>query len=230
MAKNVNNMGSLSADSLQIIDDSFMLKNIQVLTTMNFPSLTQVDTVDWEGLPQLGGLSFTTGLQQVKSLSIQNTGLYTLEGVQLTEVDQFIVANNNYLTDITMPLGNVSTALSLEANGRNVNVNFPELIWAYNMTFRNCSTVNIQSLATLNGSLGFYSNYFHELSAPNLTTVGAGIAFVSNAQLTNISMPELKQVGGGLQVANNTDLRTIDGFPRLVRVGGAVDFNGEFKT
>lgn len=222
-------MTALSGSSLQQIDDSFTLNNIQILSTLSFPSLTTVDSVDWEGLPNLQSLDFTAGLQQVNALSIQNTQLGTLDGIDLEEVETLIVANNGYLNDITMPLGNVSTALSLEANGRDVRVSFPEMTWAYNMTFRNCSSVDIPSLASLNGSLGFYSNYFSEISAPNLTLVGGGVAFVSNNALTNISFPQLKQVNGGLQVSNNTQLEDIDGFPRLVRVGGAIDFNGEFS-
>ena len=230
MAKGVSKMTSLSGDSLTQIDDSFSLNNIQILSTLNFPALTDVDTVDWIGLPNLQGLSFTSALQRVGSLSIQNTELGSLEGIDLQEVDTFIVANNPYLNDITMQLGNVSTALSLEANGRDVRVSFPNLEWAYNMTFRNCSSVEIPSLTSLNGSLGFYSNYFTSLSAPNLTNVGGGVAFVSNPPLTNVSMPELVQVNGGLQLANNSHLETIDGFPRLQRIGGAIDFNGEFNS
>lgn len=230
IVKNVPNMASLSGDSLSQIDDSFQLNNVQTLTTLNFPALTAVDTVDWVGLPNLQGLSFTAGLQQASSLSIQNTELGSLDGINLQVIDSLIVANNPYLDQVSMQLGNVSTALTLEANGRNVQASFPNLEWAYNMTFRNVSSVSLPSLATLNGSLGFYSNYIMSLSAPNLTTVGGGLAFVSNEDLTNVSMPELKTVSGGLQLANNTALKSINGFPRLTDVGGAVDFNGNFTT
>ena len=228
--KDVSNMASLSGSSLQIIDDSMTLNNIQILSTLSFPSLTKVDTVNWIGLPNLQGLSFTAGLQEVTSLSIQNTQLGSLNGVNLMVVDTFIVANNYYLNDISMQLSNVTNALTLEANGRNVHADFPNLEWAYNMTFRNCSSVNIQSLASLNGSLGFYSNYMSSLSMPNLTTVGQSLSFVDNAALTNISASELNTVNGGLQIANNTALSMINGFQRLARVGGAIDFTGEFKT
>ncbi|KAK3722728.1 cell wall protein Ecm33 [Vermiconidia calcicola] len=228
-AKNVPEMVSLSGDSLSQIDDSFVLDNVEILSTLNFPSLSAVETVDWIGLPNLQELSFTTGLSKVSSLSIQNTQLSNFDGINLEEVDVMNVANNFYLNDITMPLAYVGEALSLEANGRDVNANFPNLQWAYNMTFRNCSSVSIPSLSSLNGSMGFYSNYFDSLSAPNLTVSGGGIAFVSNERLTNISMPSLRQVGGGLQVANNTRLDSVDGFPRLQRVGGAIDFNGDFE-
>ena len=138
------------------------------------------------------------------------------------------IANNDYLNDITMQLGNVTQSLILEANGRNVSANFPDMLWAFNMTFRNCSTVTIPSLATLNGSMGFYDNYFGAIMAPNLTTVGGSLSFVSNEDCMNISFPELTTVNGGLQVANNTGLKNINSFESLQTVGGALDFNGNF--
>lgn len=228
IADNVTQVTQLSADSLDTIGDSFSLSSLTILSSLNFPRLTNVQTIDWTALPALQGLSFTTGVQQASSVSIQNTQLNTLDGINLQTVDQMTIANNNYLDDISMQLGNVTTSLILEANGRNVSANFPNLEWAFNMTFRNCSTVTIPSLASLNGSMGFYANFFESIAAPNLTTVGGSLSFVSNEDLTNISFPELKTVTGGLQVANNTELKSIDGFPALETVGGALDFSGNF--
>ena len=223
-------MTSLSADSLSQIDDSFTLTNVQTMTNLNFPQLYAVDTVDWSGLPNLAGLSFTTGLQKANTLMIQNTELGSLSGINLQEIDILLLANNAFLDEVSMQLGSVSTSLNIEANGRNVQASFPNLEWAYNMTFRNVSSVSFPSLASLNGSLGFYSNYMQSISAPNLTTVGGGLALVSNPELTNLSMPELKTVSGGLQIANNTAFGSINGFPSLTTVDGAIDFNGEFTT
>ncbi|KAK3055367.1 cell wall protein Ecm33 [Extremus antarcticus] len=225
-----NKMSSLSADSLSQIDDSFQLRDLQLLSTLNFPSLQSVNTVDWEGLPNLGALSFTAGLSKVASLSIQNTVLGSLDGVNLVEVDTLFVVNNFYLNHITMQLGNVSTALTLSANGNDVQASFPNLEWATNMTLANCSSIDLQSLSAVNGSLGFYSNYMQSLSFPNLTMVGQSFYFVDNPSLTNISAPSVKTVGGGLVMSNNTDLQTVNGFNKLESVGGAVDFNGNFKN
>jgi hypothetical protein len=228
--KSNSKMSSLSADSLSQIDDSFQLQDVQLLSTLNFPSLTAVDTVDWEGLPNLGGLSFTAGLSQVSSLSIQNTVLGSLDGVNLLEVDTLFVVNNFYLNDITMQLGNVSTSLTLSANGNDVKASFPNLEWATNMTLANCSSIDLQSLSSVNGSLGFYSNYMESISFPNLTMVGQSFYFVDNPSLTNVSAPSIKTVGGGLVMSNNTDLEVVNGFNKLESVGGAVDFNGNFKN
>lgn len=222
-------MTELSGDSLSTIGDSFTLNGLTILSTLNFPRLSSVDTIDWTALPALQGLSFTTGVQMASTVSIVNTQLNTLSGIDLQTVDSMTISNNNYLDDINMQLGNVSTLLILEANGRNVSATFPNLEWAFNMTFRNCSAVSIPSLASLNGSMGFYDNFFTELAAPNLTTVGGSLSFVSNEDETSISMPELTTVTGGLQIANNTALKGID-LPALQTVGGALDFNGNFTS
>lgn len=218
----------LSADSLTTITDSFTLTSLIVLSTLNFPRLTQVQSIDWTTLPALQGLSFTTGVQEAMSVSIQDTELNTLDGINLQTVDQMTIANNNFLNLVSMQLGNISTSLIIEANGRNVTADFPNLEWAFNMTFRNVTQVNIPSLASLNGSMGFYANFMSSVAAPNLTSVGGSLSFVSNQNLMNISMPELKTVKGGLQVANNSAIQSINGFNSVQTVGGALDFNGNF--
>ncbi len=228
-ADNATQLTGLSGSSLEIIADSFSLSSLTVLTTLNFPRLVEVGTMDWTALPALQGLSFTTGVQQAGSVSIQNTQLNTLDGINLQKVDQMTIANNPYLNVINMQLGNITQSLIIEANGRNVSATFPNLEWAYNMTFRNVSQISIPSLASINGSMGFYNNFFSSISGPNLTTVGGSLSFVSNEAMTNLSFPELTTVGGGLQVANNTALQSVDGFGALKTVGGALDFNGNFS-
>ena len=225
----VDRISSIGGSGLESIGDSFTLDNVQTLSTLNFPQLTEVKSIEWIGLPALQGLSFTSGIQSVESLSIQNTNLGSLEGIDLETVDTFFVANNVYLTEINMQLANVETSLQIAANGEEVEVEFPNMEWAFNMTFRNCSRISLPSLAAVNGSLGFYTNYFESLAAPNLTTIGGGLSFVSNEELTNASFPELKTVSGGLQLANNTALEEVTGFPSLTRVGGDLDINGNFS-
>merc|ERR1711967_74267 len=135
-----------------------------------------------EGLPQLQGLSFTTGLQMVESLSIQNTQLGSLDGINLQVADTVYIANNNFLNDITMQLGNVSDSMVLEANGLNVSAIFPNMKWGNELTFRNCSQVSLPSLATTNGSM------------PVLTKVGGGLNVANNTGLRTIAFPQLETV------------------------------------
>lgn len=222
-------MAQLSADSLVTITDTFNLNGLTVLSSLNFPALTNVESIEWTALPALQGLTFsTTGVQTASSVNIQNTQLNSLTGINLQVVDSFYLANNPYLQTVNMQLGNITTSLILEANGNNVTASFPNLDWAYNMTFRNVSRISIPSLASLNGSMGFYSNDVLTVNAPNLTTVGGSLSIVSNTDLTNVSMPSLTLVSGGFQIANNTLMSNVNGFNSLKTVGGALDFNGNF--
>jgi hypothetical protein len=220
---------SLSGDSLTEITGEFHLDTVQVLNTVNFPKLKKVNSIVWNALPNLQNPTFNGPITQVSTLDIQNTQLQSLQGINLETVDKVTIANNRYISDISMQLGSVSTSLILEANNPEVNVTFPNLIWAFNLTFRNCSSVSVPSLETLNGSMGFYGNSFESFIAPNLTKVGGALAFVSNTELTNISLPLLTEVTGTVQIANNTKLSGIDGLPELKTIGGALDFSGNFS-
>ncbi len=228
IARNVSRIREISSSTLTTITGEFELDELQILSSLDFPSLSNVDSIRWNALAGLQALQFTSQVTQASVVDIQNTQLNSLEGINLEVVDRFIIANNNYLRQITLQLGSITDALLIEGNANDLAVSFPELQWAFNMTMRNCSSIDIPALATVNGSMGFYGGTYESLAAPALFEVGESLSFVSNDALLNISMPELVDVGGGLQVANNTMLDMINGFPVLKTVGGALDFNGNF--
>jgi len=132
------------------------------------------------------------------------------------------------LQTISTQVANITTSLDIDSNAENLIVEFPNLIWAANLTFRNISSISLQSLANVTGTLGFYSNFFETLSAPNLTSVGGVLTFVANSGLNNISMDALTSVGG-LEIANNTDLIKIDDFSSLKTVDGLLDVTGNYS-
>ncbi|KAM0715345.1 hypothetical protein Q7P37_008843 [Cladosporium fusiforme] len=226
IAHNVTEMSSISADSLETIEGAFSLKVVEILTNLNFPQLTEVDEIDWDGLPQLQGLSFTSGVKKATSVSIINTQLNDLEGINLEVVEKFSIQNNDYLNEINMQLGNVSDIFELVSNGRNVSLSLPNLIWANRLNIANASSVELPSLASVNETLGLYSNFFESMQAPNLTDVGGTLAINNNNALTNISFPQITIVSGGLTIQNNTELADVSGFPNLETVGGALDMYG----
>ncbi|KAF2086140.1 GPI-anchored cell wall organization protein Ecm33 [Saccharata proteae CBS 121410] len=227
-ANNVSQLTSLSGDSLTYISN-FELHDMTIMATLNFPQLSSVDTIDWSGLQALSGLSFSTGVTQANTVNIQNTFLSTLDGIDLKTVDTFYLANNQYLEDVTVQFTHIGQALTLSANGESLQASFPNLEWAYNMTFRNVSTISTPSLATLNGSLGFYGDKFKTYSAPNLTDVGGSLSFIGNGNLDNLTLPQLEKVSGGFQIADNPYLKQNLSFPALTTVGGALDFSGNFS-
>ena len=195
------------------------------------PYLASVNRINWVALPALQALNFGTGVSQANDIYISNTGLTDLAGIELTACRSMNVNNNQYLKTINVnSLKNVTSALSFSANGLNLAIDFPNLQNAANLTFINVSSIQLPSLSTVPGSMGFYSNYFTDFSAPNLTQTGNTIAFVDSPQLSSLEMPSLTTIGGGLLIANNTELKSITGFPKMKTIVGDINFYGTFDS
>jgi len=219
----------LSGSQLSVIGGEFHLEGLTRLSTANFPSLVNIGSIYWNALPNLQSLNFAQGVQMLKSLDIENTGLASLQGISLQTAESIYIANNNYLQSISMPLGNVTKGLNIATNGQNLAVSFPNLKWAYNMTLRSVDSISVPALQSVNTSLGVYASTVDSYSAPNLTTVGGALSFVSDSQLTNISLPSLTSIGNALYIVANPELKTIDGFPALKTIGGALVAIGQFS-
>ncbi|KAK9417928.1 hypothetical protein SUNI508_08576 [Seiridium unicorne] len=231
IAENNGGLISLTSTSLTTIGGAFRLRNVTLMSTLSFTALSSVDSIDWASLNALGSLTFgTPGVVNAKTVSIADTFLSSLDGINIHSLDTMDINNNHRLTDFTTELYNLSTLLNINANGQNLAVNMPNLIWAANMTISNVTSFSAQSLAAINGSIRFDSNYFTEFSAPNLTAVQSGdVSFVSNSKVTNISMPLLESIGGGFTIANNTAMEELNGYDSLKMVGGAVLLRGDFN-
>jgi len=223
------NMTSLSAAQLGSIGGTMRLTSLTILSSLVFPALTAVDAIEWTTLNNLQQLTFTTGLSKANTLFITDTALTSLNGINLAQVGNFEITNNAFLRSISTQVGNITQALTINNNGPNLKLSFPNLIWAYNMTVRNVSDFSIPSLESINTTFGVYGSYMTSIMAPNLTTVGGDAAFVADSSLTNISMPLLQTIGGGLLIANNSALLDISGFPSL-KTTGAINISGNFTN
>jgi ribosomal protein L28 len=223
------NIKRISADSIEEITGEMNLNELTRLYAVEFPKLKKVDSIKWNALPNLQQIGFTAAVEQAKKVRIENTGLRSLQGINLQQIQTLFIANNGYINDISMQLGNVSDALTFADNNTAVKVDLPNLIWATNLTFRFCGSVSMPSLTKLNGSLGLYNNGFESFSAPNLTQIGEALAIVANDGLNNLTFPLLTKISDNLQIANNSALVEIDGFPQLKSVGGGFDISGNMS-
>ena len=235
VAENNGRLLTLKSSSLQTIRGEMRLMNVTVMSSLGFTALNEVTSIKWQTLNALDALTFTAGVRTARNVSISDTFLRSLDGLNLFTVDTMFVNNNRRLTTWNSPMGNITDKLEINDNGGNaLNVNLPSLTWAGNLVISNCTTFNVPSLKSVNDSIKFMSNSFQTFSAPNLTTVGRGsrgdISFVSNSGTSNISCPVLTSVAGGMLIANNTALEKLDGFPNLKTVGGAVKLRGSFKS
>lgn len=226
---NATGLVAITSDQINSIGGDFSLQGLTILSTLQFDSLTSVNNIIWIGLPNLQGLNFAQGVQKANNLYISNTQLYNLEGIELSQIGIFNVNNNPYLNTINVNgLTNVTNALSFSANGRDLQISFPHLEDAANLTFRDVSSVEMPSLNKVQGDMGIYTDLFTSFSAPNLTLIDGTLAFVDSPNLSKISMPILQGIGGGFLIANNTNLLSISGFPELQVIVGAIDFTGTF--
>ncbi|KUI61157.1 Protein ecm33 [Cytospora mali] len=222
---------TLQSTSLASLTGTFTLSNVTLLSTLSMPALTSVGSIKWQSLPALNSLSFTSSVSSAESVIISDTFLENLDGIDLESVGTMDINNNRRLTKFDTSLKNLTSMLSMQANGASLSVSMPNLIWIANMTIANVTEFSTPSLEVVNGSARFDSNYFTSFSAPNMTSTTSGdISFINNADLTNISFPALKSVGGGLTIVNNTALEEITDFPLLANVGGAIKLGGNFSA
>ena len=227
----LDNVDSIEMGDLKSVG-GFTLGTLTQLSTLSMPQLSSIDSMNFTALPALQSMSFgSTGITQANNILVSNTGLTSLMGINnLDSVFSFNVNNNQGLQNISLQVTSIKGALDIEANdgfSSGLTTSFPMLETAMNLTFRNCSSVSLPSLANVSQYLGFYGNSMQSFIAPNLTTTG-GLVFVDNTAMTNISIPELTSVNGSYQIANNTMLKQINGFEKLATVKGALDFNGNF--
>lgn len=227
IAEGATDLVALQGESLSTITGSMRLTGLTILSTLSFPALVKVDALEWTTLPSLDSLNFNGPVSQANRIFITDTHLTSLDGINLEQVKSFEVTNNAYLRTISTQVGNITEALIINNNGLNLTLDFPNLIWAMNMTVRNVSKLSIPSLQSINSTFGVYGSYMESVMAPNLTKVGGDVAYVADAALTNISMPLLKSIGGGLLIANCSSLESIDGFASLEKTG-AINISGNF--
>ena len=222
---------SFKSNDLTVVGGTFTMLNVTRLASLELPSLQKVKSLNWQTINNLDTPAIgPPGLTQAEEIIISDTFLRNLNGIDVTSVVNMDINNNRRLVEFTTQLGNLSNRLNIQANGLNLAVSMPNLKWIANMTIANVSSFSVPSLSVVNGSARFDSNSFATFSAPNLTQTRSGdISFVGNAKLDNISLPLLTSVGGGLTIANNSALKSIDGFPKLTTVGGAVKMFGVFE-
>jgi hypothetical protein len=216
----------IGASDLVELGGEMNLNELTRLSGVDFPKLKKVDSIKWNALPNLQSIGFTATVEQAKKIDIQNTAVRSLAGINIQQAEILKIANNAFINEIKMQVGNVSNSLDFSDNNKAVIVELPNLIWARNLTFRACGSVSVPSLEKTNGSFGLYDNGFESFAAPNLTEVGEALAIIGNEQLTNVSFPLVTKINDDLRFANNSALMAIDNLPELKSVGGAFDISG----
>jgi hypothetical protein len=224
---NTASLRRVEGDSLETITGKLTVNNVPELASLAFPKLTELGAVDLNGLPNLRALEFTSQVTKCPVISIQNTKLQDLNGINVDSAKSIFIANNGGIGNITMDVTNVTDFLTLSFNNAGVNVSFPKLLQTKNATFRAVGSLDLRALSKVSpGSLGIYESTLDTVSCPNLTTIAQDLTINTNTKLNNITFTKLQKVGASLQIANNTQLDEIKGFPALEEVNAALDMSG----
>jgi len=219
----------LSSSTISSITGTFNMTDLNSLSSLDFPSLRSVDSINWVSLDQLPGVTFgSDGVTKVSKILISDTFIGSLDGLNVASVDDLDINNNRKLVSWDSDLVNVTSALKLQNNGAGaMMVNMPKLKMAASLEIRNVKEFNVNALAKI-GSLRFEENdKMESFTAPNATSVDE-VSFTDNEILTNITFPKISSMNGALTIQNNTALETIDGFPKLETIKGTLIFRGDF--
>lgn len=218
----------LSASDLETITGELRIDDVQNLVQLSFPKLTEVDKIKLVGLPVLRTLDFSASINKTSEIDVENTQLESLKGINPDTAKTIKVANNKGITEVSMQVKNITGSLDVSHNNEELEILFPNLKAANNITFRSASKIDLSSLEQVNsGSIGIYeSSSLESFAAPNLTKIDEALTIAQNENLKNVSFPKLQSVGGNLQIANNTNLHDISQFPELKSVGAALDLSG----
>lgn len=230
-AQGARNVTSITASTLGTVGNALDLEGLIGLGALNFGNLTSVGSLTFHTLgPNLQVLNWGSGLKTVGALDIQDTFLQNLNGINLTSAQSINIANNQYLTDINIPLTTITGAINLNSNsaGRTA-ASFGNLTSAGSISISNCSTVNLASLMNTTGQVALTSNGFSNLSLPLLYSSN-GLIIQNNNQMTALSLPAYNIDNGALSVENNTMFQSAITLPALTRVSGAAVFRGAFTN
>jgi hypothetical protein len=224
----VTNLTSFAAPDLLVIDGNLTLASCILLTDLTLGELNFVGDMKLEDLPNLQSLNFTSGMRTVSGISIVNTGLTTLDGLEISSASDGInISANTALTDITFPSLTNTSIFSIHANNPKMKVNLPSLAAVQDLTIENVTSLSISGLYQVTGQLLIAGSSIDSFSTGPLKN-GGGILFIDNPFLSNISMPDLTSISGDLVITGNQALQQITGFTGLADVQGNIDITGNY--
>lgn len=214
---------SLSADDLVTIGERLSIRSNDVLRSVSFASLQNIDSLDLYRLPNLTNTGWKSQLANVTTVRIVGTGFTNLNWLTIPTVETLNIEDNSFLNDINLSV-NVSEYTSLDSNGPTLRVSFPNMLIGYNLTISNCLEFHVPSLAYINRSAGFFGNTFEELSMPNLLSIGGALMIWNQSSLSSLDLPLLANVSGDILFNNNPKLESIE-LPQLGIVKGDIMIN-----
>jgi hypothetical protein len=238
------NLTSISLPHLTNASD-ISIQSVSGLQSIDIPSISYVaHNLILSRLPDLNKWTGFTALQRANDISIHNTGLKSLLWPKNSigaSISEFFIADNAYMTDISLPgLVNVTGMLSIIGNDATQVMFGIETV--RDLILARCGKIfddAFTALSNVSRTLDLESNSFTSVKFPNIARLGdtvhpsrfeAALSISNNSKLEHVSFPKLTSVQDtAIWVASNGALKIFDGFPMLRDITGLVNFTGNFS-
>lgn len=227
--KNNQNIKRLDGTGLEKISGELSLLDNSQLAAVAFPKLDSVKKLTMIGLASLRNLGFDGGISSVEDLSIENTQLQNLNGIDLNKTNSIRIIANPSIANISMGVSNMTGAMEIGDNNADVVVSFPNLQHAGNMSFRSVGNLSLPALKDISpGSFGIFKSKLQSFYAANFTEVKSDFSISNATELDDLSLPALAKVGAFR--IENTNLAEITKLGKLKEANAALDISGKNLT
>lgn len=223
-----SDIGSLSASDLVTIGETLSISNNDLLTSLNLPSLRNVDTIDINGAPNLTEFKSPDGISNATYVQIIETGLGDIGWVKAINLSRLEVEQNPVLSDISLPVVNGLGSFTFARNGPALKLSLSSLKAAYNLTFSHVQEIDLTSLESVTYSVGFIANDLNTLSIEKLSKLDDLMVW-NNTALSQLDLRSLTNVSGDIVTNGNSALEVLS-LPNLARVRGDIALNGSYTS
>ena len=227
--KEANSTRTFNAPSLQLVSGKLELTTDVALEHVNLAQLTTVGTLNCEALPKVEHLGLSSGITSAESVYISDTGLSSLEGINVFKLKNFDVNNNAQIKKIDAGLKKVTESLYVGFNAKKVEVQMDDLKEASNLTFSSVSSLSVANLTNITGSFSWTNSSAEQLRLDSVKSIKQDLTINNNDDLEEVEFPKLENIGGGLTILKNDHLDSID-LGKLKKVEGAVNVKGDFSN
>lgn len=228
--KNSSALIRLNAPNLSLVGGKLELNTLNSLTSLSFPKLETVETLKWQVLPILTFVNLDRGIKNINSVIMSDTSLTGFGGFNVETLKVLNINNNRFLENVESTVTEVTENLVIAANANNIKVSLPNLAWAKQLTIKDVESLDLESLQIVEKNADFSHNKFQELNLPNLKSTGHTLSIIKNKYLNDVYFDKLSEVGGGFMIIDNEKLKSLDFFPELRSVGGAIEFHGDITS
>lgn len=198
-----------SADSLTTVG-GLELKDSPIFTGFDLPSLNKVESLSLASLPLLWEVDFGSTIQECSTVEVRDTYLTSLE-LDVLEPEKIIIEENAFLWSVSVASTSVEE-ISIGGNTNAVDISFPQLESAKQITISNATGLSFPSLTSIEESITITESYLETFDFSTLETIGGSLEISGVWDLESLSLSALKSGKSTLMpiTTHNTHANTLD--------------------